>query len=135
MTGSRLVFLWLLVPSIAAAAPAARSGLARVCSPHPITLHKLARTVRHITGPVAEPARHTLPGLKTGASRIERGGRLAASDDGAAIQNDAPAAWLDGDGILAFALEPVGELARSGRRSPHTHDCSPRSPRAPPVAV
>jgi len=133
--GGGLALLWLLVPSIAAAAPAPRHGLARMCHPHTITLHKLARIAASFSGPVASP--HTADAfsrLSSGGARLDRGARLASSDDDVAIQNDAPAACTGADAGPAFALEPIGVLARTILHPPTTPDFSPRSPRGPPVA-
>ena len=134
MKGGGLVLLWLLVPSIAAAAPASRHASARVCDPQTMTLRKLERVATSFSGPVVPRSPHALPWLSNGGTRLRHSPRLGPSDDAEAIQNDAPAACVDADAGIAFALEPVGLLARSSVRPPKTHDLSPRSPRGPPVA-
>jgi hypothetical protein len=133
MKGGGLALLWLLVPSLASAAPVRRDS-ARVCSAHTITLRKLARIARSFSGPVAHRSTRPLPALFDASARLQRGSRTVATDDGAAIQNDAPAAWIDADAGPAFALEPFGVPARPRVRHSTTHDFSPRSPRGPPVA-
>lgn len=128
-----LALLGLLLPSIASAATGGRRGSTRVCGPT-FTLRKLTRVANSLSGPIARPAAHTLLGLSDGGVLLQRGTRAARGDDDAAIQNDAPAAWVEPDAGLAFALEPIGLLARVCVRQPKTHDFSPRSPRGPPVA-
>jgi hypothetical protein len=134
MKGGGLALLWLFVPSLVMAAPAASRG-ARVCHPQTVlTLHKLARVARSFSGPVARPFARATIALPDGV-RLQRGVHATLSDDDAAIQNDAPAAWVDADTGLAFALEPLGLLARACVRHLKTHDFSPRSPRGPPAAA
>jgi len=130
MRGSSLVLLWLLVPSVASEAAASGRSAPRVCKPQTIlTLHKLARVVRSISGPVA----HRVGALDLdGAQHLDHGTRPIFGDDDAAIQNDAPAAWVDADVRLALGLEPLGFLRRFGVRQPKARDLSPRSPRGPP---
>jgi hypothetical protein len=107
-----------------------------VCEPQTIlTLHRLARVVRSISGPVARPATRAPLDESNAAVRLERGVHPILADDDAAIQNDAPAASVDADVSLALGLEPIGFLARGCVRQPKARDFSPRSPRGPPVAV
>jgi hypothetical protein len=127
---------WLLVPSVVVAASAAGRDGARVCNPWTVlTLHKLARVARSISGPVAHPFTRAQLDLSDGGVRLERGTRPVVCDDDCAIQNDAPAAWVDADTRLAVVLAPIGLLARLRVHQPKAHDFSPRSPRGPPVAV
>ena len=88
-------------------------------------------TVEPLFGAGADPACSTP--VRPVDATIIRGG-LDASDDGdAAIQDDAPAAQLDGDESVASPLEPLGTLA-SARDSLRSHrTLSRRSPRGPPV--
>lgn len=135
MKGGGLALLWLLLPSMVSAAPASGRGRARVCDPQTdLTVRNLARIARSFSGPVARPFTRAHPGLSNTGAQLQRGVRLVLGDDDAAIQNDAPAAWVDADTGLAFALEPIGLLARACVHQPSTHDFSPRSPRGPPVA-
>ena len=136
MKGGGLMLCWLLVPSVVLAASAAGRDGARVCNPWTvITLHKLVRVARSISGPVAHPFTRAQIDLSDGGARLERGMRPVVCDDDAAIQNDAPAAWVDADTPLAVSLEPIGLLARVCVHQPKARDFSPRSPRGPPVAV
>ncbi|HEX3703406.1 MAG TPA: hypothetical protein VHU82_08755 [Vicinamibacterales bacterium] len=132
--GGGLVLLWLLVPSIALAAQAGVSR-GRVCDPQAgLTLHKLVRVTKSLSGPVAHPYSRGPAGLIDEGLRLQHAPHTSIDDDDAVIQNDAPAAFVDADTSVAFALEPIGVLARACVRQPKAHDFSPRSPRGPPVA-
>ena len=130
-----LILVWLLVPSVASAAAASGRGVPGVCKPQTlVTLGKLARIARSVSGPVAHRFLRAALDLSEGGERLEHGARPLFGDDDAAIQNDAPAAWVADVG-LAPGLEPLGFLARFGVRQPKAWDFSPRSPRGPPAAV
>ncbi len=134
--GGLALLCWLLVPSVVVAASAAGRDTARVCNPWTLlTLHKLARVARSISGPVAHPFTRAPLDLSDGGVRLDHSVPPIPSDDDAAIQNDAPAACVDADANIAFVLAPIGLLARVCVHQPKARDFSPRSPRGPPVAV
>jgi hypothetical protein len=136
MKGGGLVLVWLLVPSVASAAAASGRGGSRVCKAQAlVTLNRLARVARSVSGPVAHRFMRAALDLTEGGERFERRARPFIGDDDEAIQNDAPAAWVVADVSLASGLEPIGFLARFGVRQPKVWDFSPRSPRGPPAAV
>jgi hypothetical protein len=129
--------LCLLCAAVASASPAhrhARRTRAGVCDPHRTTLANLAaRQTRG--GPVAPPSTRALVGLDDPASHVQRARTPALDDDGAAIQNDAPADDLDAGLAAAPVLHPLGLLARRIDRLPKLDPFSRWSPRGPPLAA
>jgi hypothetical protein len=130
-----LALLWLLVPTIVSAAPFAQGGARRVCDPHVVTLRPLANAPRSSGGPIARPSTRLQGDASTARVRLQRALRIAVDEDDDAIQNDAPAAWVDGDERFAPALQPLGVLAPIGLHHLPTRAFSPRSPRGPPVVA
>ena len=134
MKGGSVLLLALLLPTIASAASAPRRAGAGVCDPGTRSLRKMARLPKTGDGPVARPSTRAQAGLSDTIARLHRGSRTSFDDDDEAIQNDAPAAWLDVDECPLPALEPIGALVRAGISHPKTQAFSPRSPRGPPLA-
>jgi len=133
MKGGSLALLWLLAPSMVSAAPAPRRGPGRVCDPYAVRLRKLPRVPKSYGGPVVQPSTRAQAGLSDVVVRLQRGMPTSVSDDDEAIQNDAPAAWIDAAERPSPALGRLGVLVRAGVHHPNTHAFSPRSPRGPPV--
>jgi hypothetical protein len=104
-----------------------------VCDPYPVRIRKLARVPNSYGGPVVQPSTRAQAGLSDVIVRLQRGMRASVDDDDKAIQNDAPAAWIDAAERLSPALGRLGVLVRTGVLHPNTHAFSPRSPRGPPV--
>jgi hypothetical protein len=94
----------------------------------------LLRHPRSFGGPIKLPPERTLLGLDELTPRVTRSTHGNLGDENQAIQNDAPAARMDGDDQPP-TLRIVGRLA--GSVDPHTCTlaCSPKSPRGPPVAA
>jgi hypothetical protein len=76
-----------------------------------------------------------MAGLMDLTALLKRGLRANLPDDDEAIQNDAPAARIDGDGRPIPALLPLGVLQGFFDRRLSTHSFSPRSPRGPPTSA
>jgi hypothetical protein len=133
MKGGSLALLWLLAPSMVSAAPAPRRGPGRVCDPYAVRLRKLPRVPKSYGGPLVQPSTRAQAGLSDVVVRLQRGMPTSVSDDDEAIQNDAPAAWIDAAERPSPALGRLGVLVRAGVHHPNTHAFSPRSPRGPPV--
>lgn len=134
MKGGSLALLWLLLPTLATAAPASRRVGARVCDPSTVTLRRLARLPKKIGGPLAHPSTRAQAGLSDAIAKVHRGTRSRLDNDDEAIQSDAPAAWHDADEDLAPGIGPLESFTRSCVHDPQTHAFSPRSPRGPPLA-
>jgi hypothetical protein len=134
--GSRglLVSICLLWAASANAAPAPRSSKT-VCDPQTTAARRLLRHPRSFGGPIKLPPERTLLGLDELAPRVTRWTHGNLGDENQAIQNDAPAARMDGDDQRVPTLRVVGRLV--GSVDPHTRTlaCSPKSPRGPPVAA
>jgi hypothetical protein len=133
MKGGGLALIWLLVPSLASAAPTPRRVSGRVCEPHAVRLRKLPRAPKSYGGPVVQPSTSAEAGLSDVVVRLQRFIPASVNDDDEAIQNDAPAAWIDAAERLSPALGRLGVLARACVRHPNTQAFSPRSPRGPPA--
>ena len=140
MKAGVVALLWLLgSASNAHAAPTPSGGRDRlVCDEQAQarTLRKLLRQARSYGGPLAtKPARSRL-GLRIDlTAHLQRAKRAAPGNDAAAIQNDAPAARVDGDDQSAPSLRALGFLVGPCDSRPITLAFSPRSPRGPPAAV
>jgi hypothetical protein len=133
MRAGSLTLLWLLVPSVVSAAPAHRRVSGRVCQQRPVRLRRLPAVTKSYGGPVALPSTRAQAGLSDIVVRLQRGMRTSVNDDDEAIQNDTPAAWIDGTERLSPAFGPLFVLVRAGVHHPNTHAFSPRSPRGPPA--
>jgi hypothetical protein len=133
MKSGSLALLWLLVPSVVSAHPVPRRGSGRVCDPYAVRHRKLPSVPKSYGGPVAQPSTRAQAGLSDVVVRLQRGMPTSVNDDDAAIQNDAPAAWIDAAERLTPALGRIGVLVCSCLHHPSTHAFSPRSPRGPPV--
>ena len=135
---SSLAVLWLLFVSSGYAAPTPRHrAVGRMCEPtSPKSPRKLARRVKSFGGPVARPSTRAAAGLSDLTTFVKRAtsAHRGAGDD-EAIQNDAPAARIDGDETAAPELRPLGVLHGAIARFPLTRTSSPRSPRGPPTAA
>jgi len=133
--GSRslLVSICLLWASSASAATAPR-GSKSVCDPQTAAARRLLRHPRSFGGPIKLPPERTLLGLDELTPRVTRWTHGNLGDENQAIQNDTPAARMDGDDQPP-TLRIVGRL--TGSVDPHTRTltCSPKSPRGPPVAA
>jgi len=133
MKASSVLVVWLLFASVGYAAPAPERAVpGRVCAPDAVRLQKLLRHPKSFGGPVANPSKRTLLGLKDVTALLKRGSRTNhLGDDDEAIQNDAPAAHIDDD-QAAPALRPLGLFHGSPVSFLCTGTFSPRSPRGPP---
>ena len=136
MKAVSVLVLWLLSLSVGFAAPAPdqpRAG--RACDAYASTVRKLARHPKSFGGPVAPASKRVLAGLSDLSTLLKRGGGADIGEDDEAIQNDAPAARIDGDERQVPALHPLGVLHRSSERAPCAGAYSPRAPRGPPAPV
>ena len=131
-TVASVLLLWLIAAaeSVAAAPLAAAS---KPCGPQTLSIGKLIRQARSVGGPVARRVRKTLAGRTARTTHVERGVRAPATEEGPAIQNDAPAAHLSVCPVLA--LQPLGLFTDRIERLPRTISTSPQSPRGPPVSA
>jgi hypothetical protein len=134
--GSRslLVSVCLLWAASASAAPAPRSSKT-VCDPQTTAARRLLRHPKSFGGPIKLPTDRTLLGLDELASHVTRWTHRNLGDENQAIQNDAPAARMDGSNQLVPTLRVVGLLVAPIDRNPPTLVCTPKSPRGPPIAV
>jgi hypothetical protein len=129
-TAASVVLLWLIAASESvAAAPLGPAG--KPCGPQTLSIGKLIRQARSVGGPVARRVRKTLTARKVRTAHVERGVRAPATEDGPAIQNDAPATHLSVCPVLA--LQALGLFTDRIERLPCTTSTSPQSPRGPPV--
>jgi hypothetical protein len=138
VTAGSLLLLWLVSALPASAATSGRYAAAGpICDPQTTTLRKLARQPRSFGGPLKlkKPRVRQLFGLTAPTARLLRGTRTTFDSDDAAIQNDAPAARIDEDGRPVPSLRPLGFLARTVGRRPHSPAFCPRAPRGPPLAA
>ena len=134
VTAVSVALLWLVSALPAAAAPIGRFA-GPACDPQTTTLRKLARQPKSFGGPLKQTRPRQLFGLTDPSARLQRGSRATFDSDEAAIQNDAPAARIDGEGRPLPSLRLLGLLARpvdSRLRSP---TFCPRAPRGPPIAA
>jgi len=128
--------LWLLTASTVDAAPGPRhSSAAALCDAHPATpLKKLLRRAKARGGPLAAKSRLWRFGFRVDAKpQFERTRRTDKADDGAAIQDDAPARIVAHDATLC-TLRPIGFLVGHVDSHSRSFSFSPRSPRGPPTA-
>jgi hypothetical protein len=133
MMASSIAVLWLSFASSGYAAPAPRrAAVGRACDAKATTLRKLLRPHKSAAGPLKGPSTHALAGLADPHVILKRGGRADVSDDGLAIQNDAPAARIDSDERSAPTLRELGILPSLLNWPVHTRAFTPRSPRGPP---
>jgi len=99
-------------------------------------LRRLLRHPKSYGGPLATRPAHGRLALRLDLTdHIHRAKRSTTTNDAAAIQNDAPAARVDGDDQPPPPLQSLGFLVGPVDSHPRTHACSPRSPRGPPAAV
>jgi len=130
--------LWAMAATAASAAPApdyTHSSLP--CDgQQPPTLKKLPWHPKSYGGPLASRARSRRSGPRFDLSaHMHRAKRTGLGNEGAAIQNDAPAARVDFDDSSLAALRPLGFLIGPVDSHPRTRAFSPRSPRGPPATV
>jgi hypothetical protein len=132
MKACGVLLLWLLSVSEGLASHAPRAT-AKACDPHTTSIRKLIRQARAVGGPVAKRVKKKLRSVQRRTTHVERGRRPSASDDGQAIQNDAPVAHV--------IARPVPELRSLGlfvdilEQQPFTLFSSPQSPRGPPASA
>ena len=127
-----VVLLWLLAATGAEAAPAGRASSDRACDVH-TTLKTLRRQLKAIGGPLRKlKKRRATPGVIDTTARMARATRLLTSDDGQAIQSDAPIARDAADGCRVPTLLPLGVLPRLLEIRPSSRAFTPRPPRGPP---
>ena len=130
--------LCLLAASSVDAAPGPRRALEdRPCDARtPAGLKKLFRHPKSYGGPLATRPRGARLGLRFDlTAHVRRAKRTTTGNDAAAIQNDAPAARVDGNDDPLASLRPLGFLIGPVDSHPRTLACSPRSPRGPPASV
>ena len=130
--------LCLLAASSVDAAPGPRRAREeRTCDARtPATLKKLLRHPKSYGGPLSTRPRSARLGLRFDlTAHVKRAKRTTTGNDGAAIQNDAPAARVDGHGDPLVSLRPLGFLIGPVDSHPRTRAFSPRSPRGPPASV
>ena len=84
-------------------------------------------------GPVAKLSDRVLAGLVDPMTRMDRVVLSDDQDDDEAIQNDAPAAHTDADEHAIPVLTPIGLFIGALDTRLSTRDCSPKSPRGPPL--
>jgi len=137
MKAVMLAVLWLLTASAASAAPGPSAGRAgQHCGGQSTALRKLLRHPKSYGGPLAHSTHTSRLGLRFDlTARLRRAKRTSTGNEAAAIQNDAPAARVNGEDRSLPALRSLGFLIGPVDSHPRTRAFSPRSPRGPPAAV
>jgi len=137
MKAVMLAVLWLLTASAASAAPGPSAGRAgQHCGGQSTALRKLLRHPKSYGGPLAHSTHTSRLGLRFDlTARLRRAKRTSTGNEAAAIQNDAPAARVNGEDRSLPALVSLGFLIGPVDSHPRTRAFSPRSPRGPPAAV
>ena len=116
-------------------AGSSRQSRARhLCNPRTTALRK-SFLRRLAVGPVKPPSPRVEIGLSDTFAQLRRVTRINFDDDDAAIQNDAPAAQINGDDTTTPELRPLERLSHSADRLPSTNPFLPRSSRGPPAAA
>jgi hypothetical protein len=129
---------WLLISaSFTYAAPDPGRGRNRLtCDVRAQALRKLLRLPKSYGGPLATNSPRERIRIRFDLTHhVRRVKRTANSNEGAAIQNDAPAARVDTDDPTPPSLESLGFLVGAIDSHPRTRSFSPRSPRGPPPAA
>jgi len=132
------VALMLLVAASSAEAahrPHHNGATRRASVARATTLKQFKRTPHSFGGPVAVPSQRLLVGLNDPTTRVTRATETDDDDDASAIQNDAPAAQCDLETRGVPVLIPLGLAAHPRDPSLRTGTFSPKSPRAPPIAL
>jgi hypothetical protein len=128
-----LVALAVAAPAHAAPASPQRTA-GPTCDPQATTLRKLPRHPKSFGGPLKTAASLQF-GLTDPTARVRRATRTNFDSNEAAIQNDAPAAHIDGDGRPVHSLLLLGVLPLAGDSRPRSPTFSPRAPRGPPLPL
>lgn len=131
-----VTLLWLLTASHVDAAPSLRhASAAALCDARPTgPLKRLLRRAKSNCGPLAARRPLSRFGFRVHPTpSFERARRTDSADDGAAIQDDAPARLAAHDGTLS-SLRPIGFLVGHVDSHSRSISFSPRSPRGPPLA-
>ena len=134
MKAGALIVVALFCASTAEAARGPRRARERLTrDPATTKLSHLPRVPKTYGGPVAKLSDRVLAGLVDPMTRMDRVVLSDDQDDDEAIQNDAPAAHTDADEHAIPVLTPIGLFIGALDTRLSTRDCSPKSPRGPPL--
>jgi len=131
-----VIVVWTMAATASAAQAPDYSHGSLPCDGQQATLKKVPRHSKSYGGPLASRVRNPRSGPRFDLSaHVRRAKRTNLGYEGAAIQNDAPAAGVDVADEALAALRALGFLIRPVDSHPRTRAFSPRSPRGPPATI